>query len=92
MPVKVGVIHRISDPERAQSQGQALFEPQEGVTLLQFCPSDDFSAATCIWEADTVDAVRDLVDPTLGDTSEQTYYAVDTEQAVGLPEGAAAAS
>jgi hypothetical protein len=87
--VKVGVIHRISDPERAQSQGQPLFEPHEGVRLLQFCPSQDFSAATCIWEADSIDAVRDFVDPTLGDTSEQTYYTVDTEQAVGLPEAAA---
>jgi hypothetical protein len=43
--MKVGVIHRISDPETAQSSGQALFEPHEGVRLLQFCPSQDFSAA-----------------------------------------------
>ena len=87
--MKVGVIHRISDPETAQSRGQSLFEPPEGVQLLQFCPSQDFSAATCIWEAGSIDAVRDLVDPTLGDASEQTYYAVNTEQAVGLPETAA---
>jgi hypothetical protein len=90
--MKVGVIHRISDPETAQSRGQALFEPHEGVQLLQFCPSQDFSAATCIWEAESMDAVRDLVDPTLGDAAEQTYYPVDTEQAVGLPEAAARAS
>ena len=87
--MKVGVIHRISDPESAQSQGQSLFEPHEGVRLLQFCPSEDFRAATCIWEAESVDAVRELVDPTLGDASEQTYYAGNTEQAVGLPETAA---
>ncbi len=88
--MKVGVIHRISDPATAQSSGQPLFEPQEGMQLLQFCPSEDFSAATCIWEAESIDAVRDLVDPTLGDASEQTYYAVNTEAAVGLPERAAA--
>ena len=87
--MKVGVIHRISDPETAQSQGQSLFDPHEGVQLLQFCPSQDFTAASCIWEAESIEAVRDLVDPTLGDASEQTYYAVDTEQAVGLPEAAA---
>jgi hypothetical protein len=89
--VKIGVIHRISDPATAQERGQSLFEQHEGVQLLQFCPSEDFRAATCIWEAGSVDAVRDLVDPTLGDTSEQTYFAVATEQAVGLPEAAAAA-
>jgi hypothetical protein len=35
-----------------------------------------------------IDVVRDLVDPTLGDASEQTYFAVATEQAVGLPQAA----
>ena len=87
--MKVGVIHRISDPEGAQSQGQSLFEQHEGVQLLQFSPSEDFTAATCIWEAESVDAVRELVDPTLGDTSAQTYFAVNAEQAVGLPQAAA---
>jgi hypothetical protein len=90
--MKVGVIHRISDPERAQSQGQPLFDPHEGVQLLQFCPSQDFTTATCIWEAASIDAVREFVDPTLGDTSEQTYFAVNTEQAVGLPQTAAASA
>jgi hypothetical protein len=88
--MKVGVIHRISDPETAQSNGQSLFEPHEGVQLLQFLPSQDFSTATCIWEADSVDTVRDLVDTTLGDASEQTYYEVNSEQAVGVPEATAA--
>ena len=90
--MKVGVIHRISDPESAQARGQALFEEHEGVQVLQFCPSQDFSAATCIWEADSIDAVRDFVDSTLGDAAQQTYYPVDTEQAVGLPERAATSS
>lgn len=90
--MKVGVIHRISDPEAAQSKGQSLFEPHEGVQLLQFCPGQDFSVATCLWEAESIDAVRDLVDPTLGDTSEQTYFPVASEQAVGLPEAAGAAT
>ena len=90
--MKIGVIHRISDPQAAQENGQPLFEQHEGVRLLQFCPSQDFKTATCIWEADSVDAVRDWVDPTLGDASEQTYFEVNTEQAVGLSETAAAAT
>jgi hypothetical protein len=90
--MKIGVIHRISDPETAQSRGQSLFSPPEGVQLLQFCPSQDFSTATCIWEADSVEEVRNLVDPTLGDASEQTYFAVAAEQAVGLPQAAAAST
>jgi hypothetical protein len=88
--VKVGVIHRISDPEGAQSKGQSLFEPQTAAQLLQFCPSQDFSTAMCIWDAESTDAVRDLVDNTLGETAEQTYFAIAADQAVGLPEGASA--
>jgi hypothetical protein len=49
------------------------------VGLLQFCPSQDFSVATCISVAESVDAVREFVDPTLGEASEQTYFAVSTE-------------
>jgi hypothetical protein len=90
--MKVGVIHRISKPEQAQSQGQSLFEPHEGVQLLQFVPSQDFSTATCIWEAESIDVVRDLVDPTLGDTSEQTYFPIAADQAVGLPQTASVTS
>jgi hypothetical protein len=90
VPMKIGVIHRISDPQRAQERGQAFFEPHEGVQLLQFVPSEDFSTATCIWESDSIDTVSAWVDETLGDTSQQTWFAIATEQAVGLPERATA--
>jgi hypothetical protein len=90
--MKIGVIHQISDPQRAQEQGQALFDPHEGVELLQFAPSEDFRTATCIWESDSIDTVRAFVDPALGDTSKQTYFPIATEQAVGLPAKASAAT
>jgi hypothetical protein len=88
--VQVGVIHRIADPEAFMSRGQALYNPPEGLRGLQFCPSQEGTTATCIWEGESVEAVRDLIDSTLGDASEQTYFAVDTEHAYGLPERAAA--
>jgi hypothetical protein len=88
--MKIGVIHRISDPQRAQERGKPFFEPHEGVQLLQFVPSEDFSTATCIWESDSIDTVSTWVDETLGDSSQQTWFAIATEQAVGLPERAAA--
>lgn len=90
--MKVGVMHRISDPERAQSKAQTLFQPHEGVKLVQFIPSQDGALATCVWESDSMDRVRDLVDGALAETSEQTYFEVDAEQALGLPQAAAAAS
>jgi hypothetical protein len=48
------------------------------------------SAAVCLWEGDSVDAVRDYVDSLTGDSSQNTYFEVNTEYAMGLPEAASA--
>jgi hypothetical protein len=55
-------------------------------------PSRDFRTATCIWESDSIETVRELVDGALGDTSAQTYFEIATDQAVGVPQTAAAAT
>ena len=88
----VGVQHRIKDADVAFSRGQALVEGHEappGVRLREFYPSQDRTAATCLWEGDSLDSVREYVDSTLGDAVENTYFEVDAEQSVGLPESAA---
>jgi hypothetical protein len=89
----VGVMHRIKDPKTMLSRGEGLGDPSNaprGVTPHQFCPSTDLSVATCVWEADSVDAVRDYIDGTLGDSSENSYFEISTENAQGLPTQAAA--
>jgi hypothetical protein len=91
------VQHRFRDPQAALSRGERLIKNEgapSGVRGLQFYPSTDRSAATCLWEADSVESVRQYVDSTLGDTSENTCYEVDADQAfarqpMGLPETAA---
>ena len=89
----VGVVHRIRDPQAMLSRGASLADASNappGVTPHQFLPSKDLSAATCLWEADSVDAVRDYIDRTLGDSSENSYFEVSTEHTLGLPEPATA--
>ena len=89
----VGVMHRIKDPDAMMARGQTLSDPANappGVTGHQFCPSTDLSVATCVWEGDSVDAVRDYIDGTLGDSSENSYFEISTENAIGLPKQAAA--
>ena len=89
--------HRFRDPQAALSRGERLIKNEgapSGVRGLQFYPSTDRAAATCLWEADSVESVRQYVDSTLGDTSENTCYEVDADQAfarqpLGLPETAA---
>jgi hypothetical protein len=89
----VGVVHRVKDPKAMMSRGEGLSDPSNappGVHSHQFCPSTDLSVATCVWEGDSVDAVRDYIDGTLGDSSENSYFEISTEHAQGLPEQAAA--
>lgn len=78
------VQHRIKDPQAAFSRGEKLIKGEgapAGVRGLQFYPSTDGSAVTCLWEADTVESIQDYVDSTLGDSSENTSYEVDASLA-----------
>lgn len=91
------VQHQFRDPQTAFSRGEKLIKNEgapAGVRGLQFYPSTDGSAATCLWEADSVEAIQGYVDSTLGDSSVNTCYEVDAEQAfaerpLGLPASAA---
>ncbi|MDJ0726217.1 MAG: hypothetical protein QNJ38_13975 [Prochloraceae cyanobacterium] len=38
----------------------------------------------CLWEAATLDAVREFVEKVVGEFSNNVYYAVDAEKALGL--------
>jgi hypothetical protein len=96
----VVVQHQIKDPQTAFSRGERLIKNEgapEGVRGLQFYPSIDRSAVTCLLESDSVEAVQDYVDSTLGDSSVNTCYEVDAEQAfserpLGLPASPALAA
>ncbi len=94
----VVVQHRIKDPQAAFARGDKLIKNEgapKGVRGLQFYPSQDGSAITCLWEAETVESVQYYVDSTLGDSSENACYAVNAGQAFaerpsGLPVSPAA--
>jgi hypothetical protein len=89
----VVVQHQIRDREAAFSRGERLISNEgapAGVRALQFYPSAEGSAVTCLWEAGSVDEVRGYVDATLGDSSLNACYEVDAEMAfadrpLGLP-------
>jgi hypothetical protein len=91
----VVVQHTIKNPQAAFSRGQKLIRNEgapPGVRGLQFYPSTDRSAVTCLWESESVEAIQAYVDSTLGDSSENVCYEVDAEQAFAeRPLGLAAA-
>jgi hypothetical protein len=87
----VGIQHRIKNADAMLSRSEKLAEnAPSGVQAHQFYLSADRQFATCIWEADSVDAVRDYIDGVQGDSSQNTYFEVDPQASVGLPQPATA--
>lgn len=83
------VNHTITDAPTAFARGQNLLEGRgapEGVRVRKFYPSTDQSLVFCLWEGSSLEEVREYVDSTLGDASENAYFEVDSAQALGLPE------
>src|SRR5262245_34311385 len=83
----VVVQHRFTNPAVAFARGERLINNDGapiGVRGLQFYPSNDGSVATCLWEAPSVQDVQSYVDSTLGDSSENSCYEVDVEQAFAV--------
>jgi hypothetical protein len=78
--------HRVKDPDRFWSAS-----PQgPGAPRLQAAyPSLDKAKGVCLWEADSIDALRESLDQLVGDAAENTFFEIDAGSAVGLPEGAA---
>jgi hypothetical protein len=90
----VVIQHRIKDPERFFSG-----DPEEvatggppGVRGRQFIVSQDKSAAVCLWEADSVDSLRNYMEELTGESAENTYFEVDPDMSMGLTEAARAST
>ncbi len=88
----VVVKHRITDPDKFFSMDaeEVSGGGPPDVQGRQFFPSTDGSSAVCLWEADSIDSLRGYLDPATEGAAENTYFEVDTERAMGLPEAAAA--
>jgi hypothetical protein len=84
-------IHDISDPKQFWDTAGAAEFPL-GVVLHSSYPRDDGSRAVCLWEADSVDTVRQLVDGSVGDYSRNEFFEVDAQHPGirGLPAEATA--
>jgi hypothetical protein len=84
-------IHQISDPEKFWGAAGDMELPS-GMTLHSTIPNGDGSRAVCVWEADSVDSVRDFVETNAGDVSSNEYFEVNEQNAMGLPTTVGAAS
>ena len=84
----VVAIQDVSDPERFWSGAkEAVGRLPQGITLHATYPQQDGSKAVCLWEAESVDAVRRAVEEAVGGTSRNQFFEVDSQHAGarGLP-------
>ena len=89
----VVVQHRITDPKKFSELDVAgIAAGPSGTHAYQFFPSTDATAAVCLWETDSIDALRGYLDPATAGVMENRYFEVDSEHALGLPTPAAAAA
>jgi len=84
------VHHRITD-----RKGFLATDPKDiggnapdGVVVKLFLPARDASAADCLWDAPSLDALRGYLDPATSGIAENTYFEVDADSAMGLPAAA----
>ena len=75
-------IHAVSDPDAFW--GGTLDLPQ-GTEYRIVAPSADGTRGVCVFESDSVDTVRNLVDGATGKISRNEFYAINDSNAQGLP-------
>ncbi len=82
----VGVIHRISDPEGFEAAEQKALERglPEGISLPIHAETPDHTTAICIWQGESVEAVKELVESVVGSYSDNEYFELEVD---GLPAG-----
>jgi hypothetical protein len=80
----VSIIHRISDPERFEAAEQRALEEglPEGLSLPIHAANSDHTTVICIWEGESVEAVKDYVESVVGEYSENEYFEMEVD---GLP-------
>lgn len=82
------VHHRVMDREKflATDPQDIAGNAPPGVQVRQFIPARDASAADCLWETESLEALRDYLDPVTRGFCQNTYFEVDSESAFGLPQ------
>jgi hypothetical protein len=82
----VVVNHQITDPTRfwavAESATAGL---PAGLKVLHTFPSMDGGRAVCVWEADSVDAVRTFLDAATEGIARNEYFQAPNKEGLAVP-------
>ena len=84
----ISVHHRIKNPSEFWAAAQKSLPnlPEPGVKrVCNVFPATNGTEATCIWEADSIDALNQYLRSKVKDWSEESYFEINAAQAMGLP-------
>ncbi len=80
--------HSISDPDSFFNTAEsALSQMPPAIKLHHTFPSTDGTRAVCVWEANTIDDVRDFIEPAVGRFSRNEYFEVPNKEGIANPRG-----
>ena len=77
-------IHTISNPEKFWSAAKTLNVPPS-LKLHTVFPSPDGAKAVCLWEGESLPAVKQFVEKVTSGLASNEYMAIEATNAVGLP-------
>ena len=80
----VVVQHTISEPAAFWNAADPT-NLSPDVKLHHTFPTPDGTRAVCIWEAESVDAVRNLLEPMIGSISRNEYFPVENREGYARP-------
>jgi hypothetical protein len=85
------VQHTITDPAVFWNAADPTAISPE-IKLHHTFPAPDGTRAVCIWEAASVDALRNSLEPIIGRASRNEYFAVENREGFARPSRVAAAA
>jgi hypothetical protein len=83
------VHHKITNPTDFWASAQKSLPelPASGVQkIMQVMPNADMTYATCVWEADSIEALDAYLRSKVQDWSTETYYELNAAAAMGMPQ------
>jgi hypothetical protein len=88
----VVVNHEINDASRFWATAQSVTAGlPAGLKVIHTFPSSDGRKAVCVWEADSVQAVRRFLDPVTAGMARNDYFEAPNKEGMAMPTLARAA-
>lgn len=81
------VNHTIHEPEKFWGSAQENLPklPESGVhRVIQVLPNTEMNRATCVWEADSIEALDRYLRDKVGNWSTDTYFELKSDAALGF--------